>query len=86
MSSIIKAIYNIVMIKGAKEQIKSLLALRGMTLKELAKLLSDKKDKKYLPTSISNKFSRGTMQYGEVLEIAEILGFEIEFKDILNTK
>ena len=67
--------------KGAKEHIKSLLALRGMTLKQLAELISQKTGKPCLSTSLSNKFSRGTMQFGEVQMIAELLGFEIIFND-----
>lgn len=65
----------------AKEQIKALLALRGITLKKLAQLISEKTGKNCSPASISNKFSRGTMSYHEVVSIAEMLGFEVSFTD-----
>lgn len=68
--------------KGAKEYIKSLLALRGLTLKQLSELITQKTGKSCLPTSLSNKFSRGTMQFSEVQMIADLLGFEIAFNDI----
>ena len=77
-----KIIYNYYMQKGAKEYIKSLLALRGITIKQLAEMIALKTGKPCLPTSLSNKFSRGTMQFSEVQMIAELLGFEITFNDI----
>lgn len=82
MKLFVNKLYNWYMNKGAKEYIKSLLALRGMTVKQLAELISKKTGKPCLPTSLSNKFSRGTMQFGEVQMIAELLGFEITFKEI----
>lgn len=67
--------------RSAKEQIKSMLALRGMTITKLAEILSEHAGKKYTLASVSNKLSRGTMPYSEVQMIAELLGFEIIFND-----
>lgn len=75
-------IYNRNMIIEAKEQIKSLLALRGYTLKKLAQMITEKTGQNCSPASLSNKFSRGTMSYHEVAMIAELLGFEISFNDV----
>ena len=80
MEKIIK--YNRGMTIEAKEQIKSLLALRGLTLKKLAQMITEKTGQSCSSASLSNKFSRGTMSYHEVVLIAEILGFEILFNDI----
>lgn len=51
-------------------------------MKELCQLLSQKLNKNYSATNLSNKLKRGTISYNEVLMIAEILGYEIKFVDI----
>lgn len=66
----------------AREQIKSLLAAKNIKMKDLCVLLSEKLNKNYSPTNLSNKLKRGTISYNEVLVIAEILGYEIQFVDI----
>lgn len=67
----------------AKEQIKSLLAIRGMSITALAKKLTDCTGKKYTLASLLAKFKRGTLSYNEVLTICEILDYEIEFKSLV---
>ena len=62
-----------------KEQIKVLLSQEGITQKELAKMLSEKTGHKYSQTNISQKMSRGSLTYNEVMVIAEILGYGIQF-------
>lgn len=62
-----------------REQIKSLLAEKDVTMKELAVLLSKKLGKEYSLPNLSAKLSRGTLSYNEVLLIAEILNYEIKF-------
>lgn len=62
-----------------KEQIKTLLAQEGIMQKELAKLLENKKGQNYSPANLSKKLNKQTLTYNEVLEIAEILGYRIEF-------
>ncbi len=66
----------------AREQIKALLATKNIKMKELCQLLSQKLNKNYSATNLSNKLKRGTISYNEVLMIAEILGYEIKFVDI----
>ncbi|MBR1424646.1 LLM class flavin-dependent oxidoreductase [bacterium] len=68
------------MIIEAREQIKSLLAIRGMTLKKLAQLLTEKNGKTCTLTALSNKLRRGTITYNEVMKITEILGFKISYE------
>lgn len=64
----------------AKEQIKVLLSQENIMQKDLVKMLAKEMGKNYLPTSLSQKLSRGTISYNEVLLIADILGYDIEFK------
>jgi hypothetical protein len=65
----------------AREQIKSLLAQRGKTMKELAQELSLRLNKTYLPDSLSHKLRRGSISYNEMLIIFDILGYKLIFKD-----
>lgn len=62
-----------------REQIKSLLAEKGMTMKTLAELLSVKANKKYSLANLSAKLQRGSLTYNEVVVIANILGYDIKF-------
>lgn len=73
--------YNSIMIK-AKEQIKSMLALRDITLKSLANMISEKTGKNCSYGALSKKINRGTIDYNEVMFIAEILNFKIHFEDM----
>ena len=65
-----------------REQIKSLLATRDITMKELAQMLSLKLGREYSLANLSAKLIRGTLTYNEVLIIAELLNYEIEFVEI----
>ena len=76
------SIINIMRIE-AKEQIKSLLAIRGMSTTELARKLTEYTGKHYTLASLLAKFKRGTLSYNEVLTICEILDYEIEFKSLI---
>ena len=64
---------------NVREQIKTLLAQEGITQKELIVMLSKKTEKNYTQTSFAQKLGRGTLSYNEVVAIAEILGYEIQF-------
>ena len=64
-----------------REQIKVLLVQRKMKLKELAQKLTKKTGKKYTENSLSQRLGRGSITYNEMLFIAEILDFKIEFVD-----
>ena len=63
----------------AREQIKSLLAMRAMTLKNLAELITQKSGKTCSLSALSNKLRRGTITYNEVMLIVEYLGFKISY-------
>ena len=64
----------------AKEQIKSMVALSGITLSELAEKMTDKTGKNYSLSSLSQKLSRGSIPYNEVMLIADLLGFKVNYE------
>ena len=66
----------------AKEQIKSLLALRDLNIKELAKIISEKTGKPCSYGALLKRISRGTIDYNEVVFITEILNYKIKFEDL----
>jgi len=67
------------MIIEAKEQIKSLLAIRGMTLKRLAEIITERTGKVCSLSALSNKLRRGTITYNETMMIVDILGFKVSY-------
>ena len=62
-----------------REQVKALLSQEGVKQKDLADMLFKKTGKKYTQTSIAQKLGRGSLSYNEVVIIAEILGYDIQF-------
>lgn len=62
-----------------REQIKSLLGAKGVTMKEVAQILAEKTKKNYSLANLSSKLKRGTLTYNEVLIIVDYLGYKIEF-------
>ena len=65
---------------NAKEIIKIILSRENVKQKDLAVMLSEKLGKKYTAGSLSQKINRGTISYNEVVEIANILGYEIKIE------
>ena len=62
-----------------KEQVKTLLSQEGVTQKRLVELLNKNTPNKYSTTSLSQRLTRGSFTYNEVLEVAKILGYDIQF-------
>ena len=67
------------MIIEAREQVKSLLAIKCITLKKLAEIITEKTGKICTPSALSNKLRRGTITYNEVIKIADYLDFKVSF-------
>lgn len=65
-----------------REQVKSLLAQEGVKMKDLASRMEEILGKNYSLQNFSRRLSRGTVSYNEVLQIAEILGYKINFEKI----
>ena len=62
-----------------KDEIKSIIIKSGWTMSAVVKALNDKHGRDYTVQNLSNKLSRNTLRYREAKEIAEILGYSIEW-------
>lgn len=62
-----------------KRFIKSILILEGMSLTELSKIITEKCNRSENTQTISQKLTRGTIKYVELEEIADLLGYKIEW-------
>lgn len=67
--------------KTIKQQIKTALAERDITLTDLYNQLKEKYNKEYSLQNLSSKINRNTLKYSEVQEIAEILQYDIRWID-----
>lgn len=67
--------------KAIKTQrfLKSILAIEGLSLTDLAKLITENCNRSEIPQTISQKLKRGTIKYIEMEEIANLLGYDIEW-------
>ena len=65
-----------------RNQVKSTLALQGWTLTRVVQKINEQHPENHKTTvqNISNKLSRGTIKYSEILEIAEIIGIDISWE------
>lgn len=63
-------------------QVMSNIVSQRWTLTKVVKKMNERRpeDQKTTIQNISNKLTRGTIKYSEVLEIAEIIGLKIEWK------
>lgn len=64
-----------------RAKIKSFLAANGVTLTNVIKIMNERHPNE--PTTqqnITNKLARETIKFSEVMEIADILGYDIVFQ------
>ena len=66
-------------LKTIKDEIKGYITFSGWQMGEVANRLSERKSKVALQ-NLSNKLTKGTIKYSEVKKIAEIIGYEIEWR------
>ncbi|DAB25023.1 TPA: phosphoribosylglycinamide formyltransferase [Candidatus Gastranaerophilales bacterium HUM_21] len=64
-----------------KNEIKAQITRSGHTMTQLVALLNQKYGKKTTVQNISNKLTRETISHKEILEIADVLGYEIIWKE-----
>ncbi len=64
---------------NANQIVKTLLLKENITLTKLADMLSAS-GKKYYQQTLSAKLIKGTLRVNELLEICNLLNYEIEFK------
>jgi hypothetical protein len=62
-----------------RNYLKSLLALKCITITQLAKMMSEKTGETYTLKSLSGKLARESLTFKEILIIAELLGYDIKF-------
>lgn len=64
-----------------RNEIKSYIVSTGWTIANIVKEINKTKDvdNQTTPQNLSNKLSRGTIKYIEVIEIANIIGYDIKW-------
>lgn len=62
-----------------RNELKSIIAKKGYTLKKVCEFISQEKHQTILPNNITNKLRRKTIKFEEVQEILNALGYHIEF-------
>ena len=65
-----------------KTQIKILLTLKHVSMKELAELMTVETGKQYTAAILYGKINRDSISFTECQIIAKILGYEIYFKEL----
>lgn len=66
---------------NAREIVKLLLVKENLSISKLAAMLSTEQKKIYQQT-LSSKLINGTLKFNEMLDICNVLGYEIEFNKI----
>lgn len=64
---------------GMKEDIKSYIVKSGWSLTEIQEALNCKNGTTFSVQNLSKKINQETIRYNELLEIAEIIGYKIEW-------
>lgn len=63
--------------KSYRNEIKSYIVRAGMTMTELVEKLADEYDWSASVPNLSGKLKRGSLRYGEAVELADALGYDI---------
>jgi hypothetical protein len=63
--------------KTYRNEIKSYIVRAGMTMSEVVERLADEHGWSASVPNLSGKLKRGSLRYGEAVELAEVLGYEI---------
>lgn len=64
---------------GLKEDIKSYIAISGLTLKQIQEELNKRNNTNHTVQNLSKKINNETLRYNEIKQIADIIGYEIEW-------
>jgi hypothetical protein len=62
-----------------KNELKGFFLSQGYTLDKVAQLITEKSERTESLQNLSQKLSRGSIKYIEVLEILDAMGFKVEF-------
>ena len=60
-----------------RNEIKSYITREGMTMTEVVKLLADEHGWSSSVPNLSGKLRRGSLQYTEAVELADVLGYDL---------
>ncbi len=63
-----------------KDDVKSLIAKEAWTMTDVAGILYKTENKRIAASSLSQKLKNETIKYREIIQIADILGYDVEFK------
>lgn len=66
---------------NTKNEIKMLLSLRDISLCKLVRKLNQIHNTNHQHSNLSKKLIKNTIRFSEVKEIADLLGYEITFKE-----
>ena len=62
---------------NVKNEIKSIIVRSGMTMQQVVELLSDEYGWSDSVSNLSAKLQRESIRYKEVLELADVLGYDL---------
>lgn len=65
---------------GIKEDIKSIISKEGVTMKNVAQVLTEQYNLPMKQSTFSDKLSKRTIKYEEVRAILDYLGYDIKFE------
>jgi len=60
-----------------RNEIKSYIVRAGMTMQDVVEKLGDEYDWSRSVPNLSGKLRRGSLRYGEAVELANVLGYDI---------
>ena len=60
-----------------RNEIKSYIIRTGMTMNQVVELLAEEHDWSGSVPNFSGKLKRGSLRYGEAVELADVLGYDI---------
>lgn len=63
-----------------RDEIKSIIIKSGWTMSDVVKALNEKHNRNDSVQNLSNKLGKETLRYKEAKDIAEVIGYEIEWK------
>ena len=63
-----------------KDEIKGYIVSNGFTITDVAAELNKRTGTEFTMQNLSNKIRRESLKYSEVLEIADILGYDIKWE------
>lgn len=60
-----------------RNEIKAYIVRAGMTMNEVVEILADEYGWSSSAPNLSGKLKRGSLRYGEAVELADVLGYDI---------